>query len=101
MNLYEIFFNSMAFFIITLPLILVIITAILQFLIKNKMKVFIIVFIIQVILYYGYSYILRHMRITDVYLDYVGFITIYTLVFGFIGTIIGNFVLSFLRKPTS
>ena len=35
------------------------------------------------------------MRITDVYLDYVLIIAILTLIFGFIGTSIGNLVLSY------
>lgn len=55
MSFYENFFDSMAFFIITLPIILIILTAILQLLMKNKFIVIVIAFIIQVMLYYGYS----------------------------------------------
>ena len=98
MSFYENFFNSIVFFIITLPLILIIITVVLQLLLKNKIGVIIIVFIVQVILYYGYSCIIIHMRIIDVSSDYVGGIVVLTLVFGFLGTSIGNYILSYRRK---
>lgn len=41
------------------------------------------------------------MRIIDVYLDYVLFITIITLIFGIIGTSIGNLILSYRRRKNS
>lgn len=92
MSLYENFFNSMLLFIVTIPLLIVIISTILELLIKNRFVVMILVFIMQVILYYGYSCIIVHMRIIDVGLDYIKYIAMGSLIFGFIGSSIGNFL---------
>ncbi|MHC1685258.1 MAG: hypothetical protein AB6733_20355 [Clostridiaceae bacterium] len=98
MSFYENYFNSMTLFIFTIPTILVILTALLQTIIRNKIIVISIGFILQVILYYGYSCIIVHMKVMDVGLDYIKYITIISLVFGFIGATIGNLILLIKRK---
>ncbi|NFD54576.1 hypothetical protein FDB72_01865 [Clostridium botulinum] len=97
MNFFENWFNSMALFVLTIPIIIIITTAILQYLIKKKLQVISIMFIVQVFLYYGYSCIIQRMKISDVYLDYVVYIALVTLIFGFIGTFVGGVISSFVN----
>lgn len=88
MSFYENYFNSMALVIITIPFLIGILSIVLQLIIKNYLKALVMVLILQVILYFGYSCIILHMRIFDVSLDYIGYIAIVTLIFGFIGGLI-------------
>lgn len=81
----EVFFNSAMVFFITIPTIVFISALILKSFIKSKFWVLGIIFIVQVILYYGYSVVVCHMKIQEVYLDYVGYIIMNTLIFGFLG----------------
>ncbi|WP_027625666.1 hypothetical protein [Clostridium lundense] len=90
--MYELFFNSAAFFFITLPVLIFISAWMLKRFIKNKLLVLSIISIVQVLLYYGYSCIKCGMKITEVYLDYVQGIIIYTLIFGYLGIVFSNFI---------
>lgn len=98
MNFFENWFNSMALFILTIPIIILITTAILQYIIKKKLVSVSIVFAGQVILYYGYSCIIQRMKISDVYLDYLLYIAIVTLIFGFVGTFVADGISSLIKR---
>lgn len=88
----EIFFNSAIVFLITIPGIVLISTLIVKSFIKNKFCVLSIIFVVQVLLYYGYSLVVCHMKIREVYLDYVGFIILNTLIFGSLGLLLSSFL---------
>ena len=96
--LMEQLFNSALVFFVTIPFLTFIFSCILHLFIKKKLKVLSVVFVVQVLLYYAYSCLICHMRIVDIYLDYVLTISIYTIVFGFLGTVFTNAIFFLIKS---
>ncbi|MBY6798224.1 hypothetical protein HYH85_18665 [Clostridium botulinum] len=96
--IWENFFNSMLMVLFTIPLLNVIFSIVIQIFIRKKLLTLSILFLGQIVLYYGFSCFYCNMNIKDVYLDYVWIIGIYTFLFGLIGTFLGNFILHLKNK---
>lgn len=96
--IWENFFNSMLMVLFTIPLLNIIFSIVIQMFTRKKIITLSILFLGQIVLYYGFSYFYCNMNITDVYLDYVWIIGIYTFLFGLIGTFLGNFILHLKNK---